>query len=47
MTDKEAATRLGLSYRTVTTHVRVVLKKLGARTRAQAVAEGMRRGLAR
>lgn len=43
--DKEIGVILGVSYRTATGHVRVVLKKLQVGTRAQAVAEGMRQGL--
>ena len=45
LTDKEIAARFGISYRTATGHVSVVLLKLTAKTRAQAVAQGMRRRL--
>jgi len=44
-TDGQIATRLGLSPATVQTHVRNAKAKLGARTRAQAVAMAMQRGL--
>jgi DNA-binding NarL/FixJ family response regulator len=44
--DTEAiARRLALSPHTLRTHIRNLLRKLGARTRAQAVAEALRRGL--
>jgi DNA-binding NarL/FixJ family response regulator len=36
LTDKEIATRLGISPRTVETHVGSILHKLGVRNRAQA-----------
>ncbi len=45
-TDK-VATRLGVSRHTLRTHIRNLMAKLGARTRPQAVAEGLRRGLIR
>jgi DNA-binding CsgD family transcriptional regulator len=44
-TDGQIATRLGLSPATVQTHVRNAKAKLGARTRAQAVALALRRGM--
>jgi DNA-binding CsgD family transcriptional regulator len=44
-TDGQIADLLGLSPATVQTHVRNAKAKLGARTRAQAVAIAMRRGL--
>lgn len=44
-TDTQVAGKLELSPATVQTHVRNAKAKLGARTRAQAVAMAMRRGL--
>ena len=44
-TDGQIATRLDLSPATVQTHVRNAKAKLGARTRAQAVALALQRGL--
>ena len=44
-TDGQIATRLDLSPATVQTHVRNAKAKLGARTRAQAVALALKRGL--
>jgi DNA-binding CsgD family transcriptional regulator len=44
-TDGQIAARLDLSPATVQTHVRNAKAKLGARTRAQAVAMALRRGL--
>jgi DNA-binding CsgD family transcriptional regulator len=44
-TDGQIATRLELSPATVQTHVRNAKAKLGARTRAQAVAIALRRGM--
>ena len=44
-TDGEAADLLGLSPATVQTHVRNAKMKLGARTRAQAVALAVTQGL--
>ena len=44
-TDAQIAARLDLSPATVQTHVRNAKAKLGARTRAQAVALALRRGL--
>lgn len=40
--DKEIALILGVSYRTVTDHVRAILVKLGVETRTAAAAEAMR-----
>ena len=45
-TDREIADALGVSYRTVTTHIARVFAKLGVRSRAAAAAEAVRRGLA-
>lgn len=44
MTTVAAAERLGISPETVRTHVRNAMNKLGARTRAQAIAVAMRDG---
>jgi PAS domain S-box-containing protein len=44
MTTTAAAERLGISPETVRTHVRNAMNKLGARTRAQAIAVAMRDG---
>ena len=44
-TDGQIAVRLELSPATVQTHVRNAKAKLGARTRAQAVALALQRGL--
>lgn len=44
-TDREIATRFVLSEDTVKTHLRRILKKLGARNRTQAVADVLRKGL--
>jgi two-component system, NarL family, nitrate/nitrite response regulator NarL len=43
--NKAAARRLGISQHTVKFHLEAVFAKLGARTRAEAVARGLRRGL--
>ncbi|HYX68796.1 MAG TPA: response regulator transcription factor [Terriglobales bacterium] len=43
--NKEIASRLGVSERTVKFHVASILSKLGATTRTDAVALGIRRGL--
>jgi DNA-binding NarL/FixJ family response regulator len=43
----EIAAQLVLSERTIDTHVRAILRKLGVRTRTQASAEAARLGLAR
>jgi DNA-binding CsgD family transcriptional regulator len=45
LANKEIAARLGISSHTVKTHVQSVFAKLGAETRAEAVALGVRRGL--
>jgi DNA-binding NarL/FixJ family response regulator len=39
------ATRLGYSQRTIKTYIQEIEQQLGVKTRAQAVAEGIRRGL--
>jgi DNA-binding CsgD family transcriptional regulator len=44
MTTSAAAEQLGISPETVRTHVRNAMNKLGARTRAQAIAVAMRDG---
>ena len=44
-TSEEAAERMGVSPETARTHARNALEKLGARTRAQAIAVAMKRGL--
>jgi len=44
-TDREIAARIVLSAGTVKTHLRNILKKLGARNRTQAVAYVLRKGL--
>ena len=44
-TNKEIANHLFVSQATVKTHVENILRKLGANDRAEAVAEGFRRGL--
>jgi two-component system nitrate/nitrite response regulator NarL len=43
--NKAAARRLGISQHTVKFHLEAVFAKLGVRTRAEAVMEGLRRGL--
>jgi DNA-binding NarL/FixJ family response regulator len=43
--NKEIAERLGISEHTVKFHVASILGKLGAGSRTEAVAQGMRRGL--
>jgi DNA-binding NarL/FixJ family response regulator len=45
LTNHAIADRLGVAERTAKFHVESILGKLGAQTRAEAVAEGMRRGL--
>jgi DNA-binding CsgD family transcriptional regulator len=45
-TDREIAVTLGLQVRTVNTYVANARRKLGAQSRAAAVAEVVRRGLA-
>lgn len=47
MTNKDVAARLGLSARTVKTHVQNLLEKLDARDRTAAVAQAFRLGLIR
>jgi DNA-binding CsgD family transcriptional regulator len=44
-TDREIAESLFLSYRTVTTHVASIRRKLGAKSRREAVAVAARHGL--
>ena len=46
LTNADIAKRLFLSEKTVASHVSAVLRKLGARTRGEAGAEAVRRGLA-
>ncbi|MBV9747244.1 MAG: helix-turn-helix transcriptional regulator [Acetobacteraceae bacterium] len=43
--NKAAARRLGISQHTVKYHLEAVFTKLDVRTRAEAVREGLRRGL--
>ena len=43
--NKAAARRLGISQHTVKFHLEAVFAKLGVKTRAEAVAEGLRRGV--
>lgn len=43
--NKAAARRLGISQHTVKFHLEAVFAKLGVRTRAEAVREGLRRGV--
>jgi DNA-binding NarL/FixJ family response regulator len=45
LVNKDIATRLGISEHTVKFHVSSILDKLGASTRTEAVALGIRRGL--
>lgn len=45
MSNKEISRRLGIGERTVKTHVKAVLVKLGGRTRTAAMAEAIRRGM--
>jgi two-component system nitrate/nitrite response regulator NarL len=45
MPNKLIASRLRISEHTVKTHVEAIFDKLGASTRAEAVARGVRRGL--
>lgn len=45
LANKEIAARLGISSHTVKTHVQSLFAKLGADTRAEAVALGVRRGV--
>ncbi len=44
-TDQQIATHLGIGRRTVSNHVSVILLKLAARRRTQAVTKAMRLGL--
>jgi len=44
-TNREIAERLSVSAETVKTHVKGVLRKLGQRSRTQAVVEALRLGL--
>lgn len=43
--NKQIAARLGISTNTVKTHLELLFEKLGASSRAEAVALGVRRGL--
>lgn len=43
--NKQIATRLGISTNTVKTHLELLFEKIGVRSRAEAVATGVRRGL--
>lgn len=45
LSDKEIAARLGIRRRTVSNHVSVILVKLNAANRAEAVRQGLRLGL--
>lgn len=45
LTDKEIATRLGLSAHTVTNHIGILKARLGARTRAESIGRAMALGL--
>jgi len=45
LANKEIAARLGLSAHTAKFHVESILRKLGAANRAEAVKEGIRRGI--
>jgi DNA-binding NarL/FixJ family response regulator len=45
ISNREVATRIGITERTVALHVSNTLAKLGAKTRAEAVAIGLSRGL--
>jgi DNA-binding NarL/FixJ family response regulator len=45
LVNKDIATRLGISEHTVKFHISSILDKLGASTRTEAVALGIRRGL--
>jgi DNA-binding CsgD family transcriptional regulator len=43
--NKQIAARLGISANTVKTHLELLFERLGASSRAEAVAIGVRRGL--
>jgi DNA-binding CsgD family transcriptional regulator len=43
--NKQVAARLGISTHTVKTHLELLFEKLGVSTRAEAVAQGVKRGL--
>jgi DNA-binding CsgD family transcriptional regulator len=43
--NKQIATRLGISPNTVKTHLELLFDKIGVRSRAEAVAVGVRRGM--
>ena len=43
--NKQIATRLGISTNTVKTHLELLFEKIGVRSRAEAVAVGVRRGM--
>ncbi|SFM68703.1 response regulator transcription factor [Variovorax sp. OV329] len=45
LSNKDISRRLGIGERTVKTHVKAILGKLGERTRTAAMAEAMRRGM--
>jgi|SRR5437773_6081397 len=45
LANKQIAARLGISTNTVKTHLELLFEKLGASSRAEAVAMGVRRGL--
>ena len=45
LSNKEVARRLGISAHTVKFHMEAAFRKLGAASRAEAVAKGLRRGL--
>ena len=45
LANKQIAARLGISTNTVKTHLELLFEKLGASTRAEAVAMGVKRGL--